>query len=73
MKTNIRKLYLLMRLTGLRNYEFYAIRVYDNRICLQAKFNSNFVSYLCNKKIKIELSESGHIEVKINNIEITLT
>ena len=73
MKTNIRKLYLLMRLTGLRNYEFYAIRIYENRICLQGNFSKGILNYFHNKKIKIELSESGYLEVKINNIEITLT
>ena len=62
-----------MRLTGLRNFDFYVIRVYENRICLQGHFSKGILNYFHNKKVKIELSEGGHIEVKINNIEITLT
>ena len=73
METQLRRLHLLFLLTKLSPEMFYTISCLEYGIKLQGYYNAKLVKHLKRIGYDFKYSDSGYSEVKINNIEITLT
>lgn len=73
--TTVRKFNLLMKLTGLKDFEYFSYQIYkNNEICFMRDFSHELAKYLVRHKFNCEVNELGHVECwdKRKSIRVTL-
>jgi hypothetical protein len=73
MKTQLRKLNLIFKLTEISEEMLFVISTWEDEISAQGKFNTNTVRALVRLKFAQSINDSGMITFKRNKVTITLS
>jgi len=73
MKTQLRKLNLIFRLTEINEDMLFVVSIWGNEIIAQGKFNTNAVKILVRLKFSQSIDGNGMITFKRNKVTITLS